>query len=288
MDGRPRAGPRAVAGALDRASAGCGARRARRARSSRTAAGPRRAWPTRAGRTRWDAVMHASGALPCGADRAGRGPGLQVRGAARRRRGAGRARRDAGGPRRCDAGARRAAGTVRARVLAARTRRSMRSPLDGERRAVRGGQLESRPLPVEGRRRRRARRGAWPSACCADDMFIGLGPPHAVRRERLVQPDELPQRLGVASRHRDRRRRAPALRPRRRRSWPWPPASSRRRWSGRTRGCPSSSAASRGRPGSGRRAIPSRARPRRGRRACRCPSARADAGPRARRAARTG
>ncbi len=65
---------------------------------------------------------------------------------------------------------------------------------------------------------------------------LGLGTAHAVERQRRVQPDQLPLRLGVAPRHRHRgrrpgplrlRRRRPAahLRPARRRLGPgWPPA----------------------------------------------------------------
>ena len=56
-------------------------------------------------------------------------------------------------------------------------------------------------------RRRRSRAPAGPR------HVLRLGHPHALRAVARLQPDELPQRLGLAARQRDHRRRPQALRP---------------------------------------------------------------------------
>ena len=71
--------------------------------------------------------------------------------------------------------------------------------------------VEPRALPVLRDRRRRQGRTRGRAADGAGHV-LRLGSPDAVERLAGVQPDELPQRLGVAARQRDRRGRAQALR----------------------------------------------------------------------------
>ncbi len=111
--------------------------------------------------------------------------------------------------------------------------------------------------------RERARRTA---ATLMDERhFSGLGHPHRRRVRGALQPDVVSQRLGLAARQRDRRRRLRALPATRsgaaRRSRGCsPPASS-----SSCTACPSCSAASRAGPARGRRCIRSPARRRPGR-----------------------
>src|SRR5207253_493836 len=80
--------------------------------------------------------------------------------------------------------------------------------------AVPRDQLQSRPPAVDatGERQPRAHRGAPPDG---RRHVHRLGRAHAGQRRTALQPDELSQRLGVAARHRHRRRRHAPLRPRR-------------------------------------------------------------------------
>ena len=102
--------------------------------------------------------------------------------------------------------------------------------------------LQPRPLPVT-RDRRPGQGYRGRRAADRPGHVQRLGRADALRAMARVQPDELPQRLGLAARQRDHRRRAQALRPRRRRADRRPrlfDVASQRA----TSACPSSTAAS--------------------------------------------
>ena len=97
------------------------------------------------------------------------------------------------------------------RVLAARRRASTRSRWTAQA-AIDAVDLERGPLPVDA--------GSWTEDTAAAVAGTGssrgdvhrVRDPHAGHHDGRLQPDELPQRLGLAARHRDRRGRADALR----------------------------------------------------------------------------
>ena len=99
---------------------------------------------------------------------------------------------------------------------------------------------------------------------------------HPGHDDGRLQPDELPQRFGVAARHRDRGGRPAALPAHAGRGGSWPTGSPTACWMRRTRstgGCPSCTAASRDRSSARRCPTRRRARRRRGpapRRCCSC------------------
>ena len=149
----------------------------------------------------FDGINDAAGHTAESADRALRGAGLPVRGPAgpsRTRRAFGdatAAARPASAPTCC--------GAVPRRVLAARAGlvcdRAGRSQTP-----YRRADQQRRPLPVDGHRDRRARRGDRRPAVPRGDG-LRVRPTHTGDDDGRLQPDELPQRLGLAARHRDQR-----------------------------------------------------------------------------------
>ena len=87
----------------------------------------------------------------------------------------------------------------RARLVRARPRRRQA--------ADRRARVEPRPLPLDRDHRPRPRRDRREAPHVRRDV-LGLGPAHARVVDGGVQPGQLPQRLGVAARQRDRGRRA--------------------------------------------------------------------------------
>ena len=179
--------------------------------SSSTSAPPTAAWSTRAGRT-------PGTASPSPTARSPRTPIAlcEVQGyvyAAYLARAALRARRRRRRP---------APGTGRTAPTRSRRRSTSGSgcptaagyalALDGDKRPVDALHLQHGPLPVDRHRRRGQGRRRSPSACCRPEMFTGWGVRTLASDDGRVQPDQLPQRLGVAARQRASSRRAHALR----------------------------------------------------------------------------
>ena len=157
-----------------------------RRRSSPTAAARRSGLANQGWKDSCDAIMHASGAMAVGAGRAGRGPGLQVRGAPRRRGGAGQRSATTERPPALTR-ARRAARAVRARVLAAMPRRSTRSRSTA--RARRAGWSARTPATASGRASPAStapRR--WPSASSPTTCSAAGASARCRSRERLYNP----------------------------------------------------------------------------------------------------
>ncbi len=157
-----------------------------------------------------DSVFHADGTTRRGADRALRGAGLRLRREARR--GA--------------AGARRWAAIARAEALAARP--SSCGPrfeerfwcedlatyalaLDGAKRPCRVRTSNAGHCLFAGIAEPERARRAWRNRSCAD-VVLRLGHPHRRDDRGALQPDVLPQRLGLAARQRAHRGRVRALR----------------------------------------------------------------------------
>ena len=192
LDRRPRRSPTATA-------------------SSNTTARPSRAWPTRAGRIRYDAIFHADGRLAEGPIALAEVQGYvycakQHGGALRRAPGA--------------TASRRASSRREADALARAVRRELLVPGDrhlraGARRrqaALPRAQLQCRPGAVHRHRQARARgRGRRPAAAAA--ILLRLGHPHHRQQRGALQSDVLSQRLGLAARQRADRARARPLRP---------------------------------------------------------------------------
>ena len=149
-----------------------------------------------------------------------------------------------------------------------------------------GAELERGPRALD-RDRRAGARAAGRRVADERGELLRLGDPHARRRRGPLQPDVVPQRLGLAARQRAHRRRvrratASTISGCACSSRCWGPA----RWSTCT-GCPSCSAASGAGPARGRRSTRSPARRRPGRRRrCSCCSARRWGSPSTARAAR--
>ena len=190
-----------------------------------------------------------------GPDRAGRGAGLRLRGVPRH----GRSRRRAAArPRTATAGRRKAeqlAGGGRGAVLGrgaghlrARPRRRTAGPAGCA--PPTPGHLLFSGLPAPERAERVA------AQLLGAGFNTGWGIRTLAARRAALQPDVLPQRLGLAARHRAVRRRHGALRRAGRRGAAAERACSRPR-SSSTCGCPSCSAASRAAPASRRSPIPS-------------------------------
>ena len=78
--------------------------------------------------------------------------------------------------------------------------------------AGRRADLQHRALPVDRHRRRRTRPPPVAEHLLSDEHVQRLGNPHARHVDGRLQPDELPQRLGVAARQRAVRGRPDALR----------------------------------------------------------------------------
>ena len=113
---------------------------------------------------------------------------------------------------------RREARAMQAAVPAALLVRGHRPVRAGARRrqaAVPRGVLQRGPCVVGGHRRARARRRALRNACSARDLFSGWGVRTLALGTGALQPDVVPQRLGLAARQRDDLRGPGALRPRR-------------------------------------------------------------------------
>ena len=106
--------------------------------------------------------------------------------------------------RRCARGSRSASGT--------RSSGTYVLALDGAEAPLPGRQLERRARAVDGDRRRRARARARGRGADARRELLRLGHPHDPVVAGPLQPDGLSQRLGVAARQRDHRRRVRALR----------------------------------------------------------------------------
>ena len=135
----------------------------------RTSVARRAGSPTRGGRTRTTPIMHASGDLAESAHRAGRGPGLPVRGAAGGRR-AGRGLGRAGRARRsCASAARRLRERFEADFWLA-DEAFYALALDGERQPCRvvtsnAGHLLWTGLASDSARPHRWRAASWPTTC---------------------------------------------------------------------------------------------------------------------------
>ena len=183
--------------------------------SSSTSAPPTAAWSTRAGRTPGTAINFADGhARRSRRSRSCEVQGYVVRGLPRPRaprathaatsrgRALARTGRRACKRRSTSASGCRERGLVRARASTATSDRSTRSPPTW---ATACGPASST----------RTRPPRSPSTCCAREMFTGWGVRTLASDDGRLQPDELPQRLGLAARQRHRRRRPDALRLRR-------------------------------------------------------------------------
>ena len=191
-------------------------RRPRRRRLRRVPARDRpAASPTRAGRTRGTRSASPTATLRRDARSRLRGAGLRVRRVPGPRRTSRDEAGDAATPSALPGQGRRAAERVQPGLLARRTRAGTRSA--------------STPTSARSTRWRRT----WATACgpasstrgraavvadalMSPEMFSRLGHPHAGVVDGGVQPGQLPQRLGLAPRQRDQRRRPDALRLRRR------------------------------------------------------------------------
>ena len=159
-----------------------------------------------------DSVFHADGALADAADRAVRGPGLRLRGVDAARRALAAARGDDG--------ARATSGRARAERLRARFEQAFWCEELGTYALA----LDGAEAPVPRARRRTPATACSPASCRpsapsavarhADGRRVvqRLGRAHGRRRRGALQPDVVPQRIGLAARQRADRRRPRALR----------------------------------------------------------------------------
>ena len=104
--------------------------------------------------------------------------------------------------------------SVRAGVLVRGSRHLRAGPRRREA-ALPGADVQRRPVPVHRHRQRRARGQRRRDGLMDQDVLPGWGVRTVPRRRGPLQPDVLPQRLGLAARQRADRRRAGALRPER-------------------------------------------------------------------------
>ena len=184
-----------------------------------------------------------------GPDRAVRGPGLRLRRAARRRR-AGRGAR----PTRARGRAGRARPSSCASASSRRSGARSWRPTRWRSTATSGRAACARPTPASAcspaspaRSAPRASRGR----CSAPDVVLRLGRAHGRRGRGPLQPDVVPQRLGLAARQRPDRAGARALRLGRAGAADLDRRCSRPACTSTCTGCPSCSAAFPAQPGEG-------------------------------------